>query len=91
MMNRREQGMKNLELARHFLRGIVRNPSTLKAIPDGATVVLMPTDDEELVAANAAMARNVDGQVAVVRVESDPAPEGRPAPAPPTPHAVGLT
>lgn len=90
-MNRREQGIRNLELARRFLRGIVRDPSMLKAIPDGATVVLMPTGDEELLAANAAMARNLGDEVIGVTVEGTPAPEGQPAPISSTPDTATRT
>ena len=90
-MNRREQGLKNLELARHFLRGIVRDPRTLGVIPNGASVVLMPTDDEELASANAAMARSISGEVVELAVGGTPSPEGRPETAPPAFHAVELT
>lgn len=33
-----------------FLRGIIANPELAKDIPDGANVVLIPTDDPELAA-----------------------------------------
>lgn len=75
-MNRREQGMRNLELARHFLRGIVRAPTGLEGIPDGATVVLMPSDDDELAAANVEMAQDIGGEVVHIVVDERSPREG---------------
>ena len=78
-MERREQGIKNLELARHALRGILRDPKILDTIPDGATVVLMPSGDDELAAANAAMAKDIGGEVVGILVDEVPAREGEAA------------
>ena len=76
-MNRREQGIKNLELTRPFLRSIIRDPNMLTNIPDGATVVAMPANDEDLFAANLKMASSLEGDVVMVTVEQGTLYTGR--------------
>lgn len=77
MMDRREQGTKNLELMRHAFRSILRSPTMLDGIPDGATIGLMPAHDEALLEANVAMFRDMPEDVYAMTVDTEPAPEGR--------------
>ena len=51
-----KQTTKNIALAGRFLRQMLDDPSVARDIADGATVVLIPTDDPELAAANRRLA-----------------------------------
>jgi hypothetical protein len=51
-MNRDEQVLKNLDLVESFLHDIIDTPSILGGLPDGTTLVLVPSDDKELADAN---------------------------------------
>src|SRR5687768_4030599 len=46
-----EVAKRNVELTFDFNRAILADPSILDDIPDGATVVLIPSDDPDLAAA----------------------------------------
>ena len=58
-MTREEQVRRNLELAGDFLAHLLNHPDELDALPDGVHVVLMPSDDPELVNANFELARGL--------------------------------
>ncbi len=51
-----QQTTKNIALAGRFLRQMLDDPSAASDIADGATIVLIPTDDPELAAANRRLA-----------------------------------
>ncbi|MGH2534734.1 MAG: DUF5647 family protein [Thermomicrobiales bacterium] len=44
----RDQTTKNIDLAFQMIEEAIERPSLLDDIPDGATVVVMPSDDPEL-------------------------------------------
>ena len=58
-MTREEQVRRNLELAGNFLAHLLDHPDELDALPDGVHVVLIPSDDPELVNANFELARKL--------------------------------
>jgi hypothetical protein len=43
---------RNITLSFEFARSIVDNPSILDEIPDGATLILLPSDEPDLVREN---------------------------------------
>ena len=43
---------KNLELSEALLRQLLKNPSAVEGIPEGANLILLPLDDPELFQAN---------------------------------------
>ncbi len=56
----KEQMMeRNLELAEGHLLQVLEHPEILDHIPDGAHVILLPTDDPELFEANLEMANQL--------------------------------
>ena len=56
----KEQMMaRNLDLAEEHLLRILENPELLDHIPDGAHVILLPSDDPELFEANLTMANQL--------------------------------
>ena len=58
-MKREEQVRRNLELTGDFLAHLLDHPDELDALPDGVHVVLIPSDDPELVTANFELARTL--------------------------------
>jgi hypothetical protein len=51
------QASANLHLAGRFIREALADAAILDAIPDGASIVLLPNDDSELERANRELAR----------------------------------
>jgi len=47
---------RNLDLVHRFLLGVMEDPSRFEAVPDGASIVLLPDDDPASLDANLAMA-----------------------------------
>ena len=43
---------KNLELSEALLRQLLKNPSAVEGIPEGANLILLPLDDPEVFQAN---------------------------------------
>jgi hypothetical protein len=58
-VDRNEQAKRNLDLAGGFLADLLENPSKLEEIPDGASIVLIPADDQELADANLQMVKEL--------------------------------
>lgn len=74
-MTKSEMGRKNLELLQLFTQEVIDNEEFTKRIPKGATIVFLPKDDPELVAANRKIAQRVrkEGKkVVMVQVELVP-------------------
>ncbi len=62
---------QTLDMAQVFLNAVFDDPSLLDEIPDGANVVFVPDDDEQVAAANTAAAarmRQAGKLVYLVRV-----------------------
>ena len=51
-MRRSQLVGKNLELSEALLRQLLKNPSAVEGIPEGANLILLPLDDPELFQAN---------------------------------------
>ncbi len=76
---------KNLELHAEWLRYLLAHPEAMDRIPEGAQVIILPTDDAALAAENAK-------QLTVARQEGLPVVVVRMAlPKPPTPQIEVLS
>jgi hypothetical protein len=56
MMEYREQVERNIDLAGRYLNYLLDRPKQIETIPDGATLILVDTDDAELTMANLELA-----------------------------------
>ena len=74
-MEREEQFRRNHDLFEMFMLEVLNNPELTEHIPDGASVIFLPENDPELLAANLelAHAKQREGeQVTFVRVKLVP-------------------
>ena len=65
---------KKIRLAGRLLREALDDPSILDAIPDGASVILLPYDDPETGVLNLGLAEQLAASSETVRLQGEPGP-----------------
>lgn len=71
---------KNLDLHAEWMRYLLEHPEAMDQIPEGAQIIILPTDDSELARENSktlAAARKQGGPIVVIHLASPkpPAPQ----------------